>query len=310
MDGFRCFTWDKSHFPNPSEMVKDLRSKGFKTIVMIDPGLKEDENYDVFVEGRNRDYFCKRANGDLMIGPVWPSDCAFPDFTNPAVRSWWGHLYRILYSKNAIAGFWNDMNEPALFKIDRKTFPDDVRHYYEGQSASHAQVHNVYGMQMSRATYEGLLKLKNHRRPFVITRATFSGGQRYASVWTGDNTSNWKHLKIANIQCQRLSISGFSFVGSDVGGFAEQPTGELLVRWLQLGVFHPLVSVFIISVKIPREMLRSLRATCIQKNQLIRNLGLLENSILNLQNMRSNFVTSSYPTFIPLFGNMWTKEIQ
>jgi alpha-glucosidase len=243
MDGFRCFTWDKKHFPKPSEMVKDLRQKGFKTIVMIDPGLKEDENYDVFKEGKERGYFCKRPDGDLMIGPVWPSDCAFPDFTNRAVRSWWGHLYRTLYSKDAIAGFWNDMNEPSVFKIEKRTFPENVLHYFEGQTASHARIHNVYGMQMSRATFEGLLKLKNHRRPFVITRATYSGGQRYASVWTGDNTSSWKHLKIANIQCQRMSISGFSFVGSDVGGFAEQTTGELMVRWLQLGVFHPLFRV-------------------------------------------------------------------
>ena len=243
MDEFRCFTWNNSLFPKPTEMIRELREKGFKTIVMINPGLKADDNYPIYTEGKERDYYCKRPDGDFMIGPVWPSDCVFPDFTNPVVRSWWGHLYRTLYSKNRIAGFWNDMNEPAVFKIEKKTFPDDVRHYYEGQFASHAKMHNIYGMQMSRATYEGLLKLKNHRRPFVITRATYSGGQRYASVWTGDNTSNWKHLKIANIQCQRLSISGFSFVGSDVGGFAEQATGELFVRWLQLGVFHPLYRV-------------------------------------------------------------------
>lgn len=243
MDGFRCFTWNESYFPNPGEMIRDLREQGFKTIVMIDPGLKVDDDYPVYKEGKERDYFCKRPDGELMIGPVWPSDCVFPDFTNPAVRNWWGHLYRTLYSKNKVAGFWNDMNEPAVFKIEKKTFPKNVRHHFEGQTASHARMHNIYGMQMSRATFEGLLKLKEHRRPFVITRATYSGGQRYASVWTGDNSSSWKHLKIANIQCQRLSISGFSFVGTDIGGFAEQPTGELFVRWLQLGVFHPLYRV-------------------------------------------------------------------
>ncbi len=243
MDGFRCFTWSKDYFPKPTEMVRELREQGFKTIVMIDPGLKVDDNYAIYAEGKKRDYYCKRPDGDLMIGPVWPSDCVFPDFTNPVVRSWWGHLYASLYSRNKIAGFWNDMNEPAVFKIDKKTFPEEVRHYFEGQTASHAKMHNIYGMQMSRATFEGLLKLKKHRRPFVITRATYSGGQRYSSVWTGDNTSNWKHLQIANIQCQRLSISGFSFVGSDVGGFAEQPTGEIFVRWLQLGIFHPLYRV-------------------------------------------------------------------
>ncbi len=240
MEDYKSFTWNTSHFPIPTEMTRDLRENGFKTIVMIDPGLKVDDNYSIYTEGKERALFCKRANGDLMIGPVWPTDCVFPDFTDPAVRSWWGHLYRTLYSKNKVAGFWNDMNEPAVFMVATKTFPEDVRHDFEGITASHARMHNVYGMQMSRATFEGLLKLKDHRRPYVLTRATFSGGQRYAAVWTGDNFASWEHLKIANIQCQRLSISGFSFVGSDIGGFAGQPSGELFIRWLQLGVFHPL----------------------------------------------------------------------
>ena len=243
MDGYRCFTWNKDLFPNPTAMIRDLREKGFKTIVMIDPGLKVDEDYEVYQDGLKKDYYCKRPDGDLMTGPVWPSDCVFPDFTIPQVRSWWGHQYRELYSKNRVAGFWNDMNEPAVFKVNKKTFPENVRHHYDGHPCSHAKAHNIYGLNMSRATQEGLLKLKNHRRPFVITRATYSGGQRYSSVWTGDNVASWEHLQIANRQCQRLSISGFSFTGSDIGGFVDEPTGELMVRWLQLGIFHPLYRI-------------------------------------------------------------------
>jgi len=243
MNEYRCFTWNKTHFPNPTQMIRELRELGFKTIVMIDPGLKVDEDYKVYKEGLEKDFYCKRPDGEVMEGPVWPPNCAFPDFTIPAARSWWGHQYAELYSKNRVAGFWNDMNEPAVFKVNAKTFPEDIRHYYDGHPCSHAKAHNIYGLNMSKATTEGLRKLKSHRRPFVITRATYSGGQRYACVWTGDNVASWEHLQIANRQCQRLSISGFSFTGSDIGGFVDVPDGELIVRWLQLGIFHPLYRI-------------------------------------------------------------------
>ncbi|MEN0051284.1 MAG: TIM-barrel domain-containing protein, partial [Bacteroidota bacterium] len=163
----------------------------------------------------------------------------FPDYTRPDVRAWWGKLYKELYVDQGVSGFWNDMNEPAMFKVDRATFPDAVLHDYEGSQTDHRKAHNIYGLQMSRATTEGLQQLKPNKRPFLVTRATYSGGQRFAAVWTGDNVASWEHLHIANTQCQRLSISGFSFVGSDIGGFASTPTGELMVRWMQLGIFHP-----------------------------------------------------------------------
>lgn len=243
MDGFRCFTWNKDYFPNPTQMIRDLEQDGFQTVVMIDPGIKVDPDYWVYKDGMNNDVFCRRTNGELMIGPVWPDNCVFPDFTDPNVRSWWKNLYTSLYLEHGVSGFWNDMNEPAVFKVNRLTFPDEVLHHHEGYLANHAEIHNVYGLQMSRSTYEGLKMLKPHKRPFLLTRATFSGGQRYAAIWTGDNIASWEHLRLANIQCQRTSISGFSFIGTDIGGFAEEPDGELFVRWLQLGAFHPLYRV-------------------------------------------------------------------
>ncbi len=243
MDGYRCFTWDETHFPNPSKLINDLRKQGFQTVVMIDPGIRVDPNYTVYREGMVQDVFCRRVSGELMRGPVWPQDCVFPDFTRPEVRRWWGPLYEQLYNEQGVSGFWNDMNEPAVFKLDIATFPDHVLHDFDGHPTDHRKAHNVYGQQMSRATFEGLKALQPQKRPFVLTRATFSGGQRYASVWTGDNIASWEHLRLANIQCQRLSISGFSFVGTDVGGFSKQPDGELFARWMQLAVFHPLYRV-------------------------------------------------------------------
>lgn len=239
MDGYRCFTWNRDHFPKPKKMIKKLRKKGFHTVVMIDPGIRVDEDYHVYQEGMERDAFCRRTDGDLMKGPVWPPDCVWPDFTDPEVRDWWGPLYKELYIRDGVSGFWNDMNEPAVFKINRMTFPDEVHHHFEGQGANHAKAHNIYGQQMARATYEGLKNLKPKKRPFLVTRASFSGGQRFAALWTGDNLADWEHLRLANIQCQRLSLSGYSFVGTDIGGFSGVPSGELLVRWLQLAIFHP-----------------------------------------------------------------------
>lgn len=239
MDGFRCFTWNKEYFPEPKRMVSELAKDGFKTIVIIDPGIKIDKEYWVYQEALKNDYFCKRADGPYMKGKVWPGECNFPDYTNPVVREWWAGLFKELISEIGVKGVWNDMNEPAVMEVPGKTFPYDVRHDYDGNPCSHRKAHNIYGTQMARATYEGVKRFSYPKRPFIITRSAYSGAQRYTCSWTGDNVATWEHLWIANIQMQRMSISGMGFTGSDIGGFAEQPSGELYARWIQLGVFHP-----------------------------------------------------------------------
>jgi alpha-glucosidase len=236
MDGYRCFTWNKKYFPNPKRMISELAADGFKTVVIIDPGIRVDDNYWVFKEGKEKKHFCRRSDDYFMEGHVWPGRCQFPDFTNPDVREWWGGLFEGLVEAG-VAGVWNDMNEPAVFGAG--TFPDDVRHQYDGHRGSHRKAHNVYGMQMVRSTYEGLRKLMKNKRPFTITRAGYSGVQRYASAWTGDNVASWEHLKLGNIQCQRMSVSGIPFIGTDIGGFSGEPDGELFTRWIQMGTFSP-----------------------------------------------------------------------
>src|SRR5690554_5438725 len=236
MEGYRCFTWNRNYFPDPKKMIRDLAQDGFKTVVMIDPGIKVDENYWVFKEGKKNNYFCRRGDDYFMEGHVWPGRCQFPDFTNKAVRTWWGDLYKGLVD-TGVAGVWNDMNEPAVF--GKGTFPDDVRHNFDGHRGSHRKAHNVYGMQMVRATFEGIKKLNPSKRPFTITRAAYAGTQRYASVWTGDNVATWEHLRIGSLQLQRLAMSGLSFCGTDIVGFSGEPTAELFTRWIQFGVFSP-----------------------------------------------------------------------
>jgi alpha-glucosidase len=237
MDGYRCFTWDAERFPDPKGMVAALEEDGFKTVVIIDPGLKIDPEYKVWQDGIERDVFCRRQDGNLAKGSVWPGLCHFPDFTRPDVRHWWADQFQELIEEIGVRGVWNDMNEPAVF--EEGTFPNDVRHDYDGHPCSHRKAHNIYGMQMVRATQEGLRRFGNGRRTFSITRSAYAGTQRHACAWTGDNIASWEHLHIASLQCQRLAISGMSFVGSDVGGFIETPSGELYLRWVQMAVFHP-----------------------------------------------------------------------
>ncbi len=243
MDGFRCFTWNKEHFPDPAKMVEELRNEGFKTVVIIDPGIKIDPGYSVYQEGIKADHFCKRLDGPYLAGKVWPGYCHFPDYTKPQTREWWSGLFRELVEEIGVEGLWTDMNEPALFEVQSRTMPDDVLFDFEGNLTSHRQAHNIYALQMVRATAKGFSRFSEQRRGLVITRSGYSGVQRYSSVWTGDNRASWSHLWLANVQCQRLAISGLSFTGSDIGGFIGQPSPELFVRWMQLAIFHPFFRV-------------------------------------------------------------------
>jgi alpha-glucosidase len=236
MDGYRCFTWNRDAFPSHRQMIADLRADGIRTVAIIDAGVKVDPGYAVHDDGLARDAFLRNAGGSLFVGPVWPGDCYFPDFTDPAVRAWWGELYAGLLD-DGVAGFWNDMNEPALF--DDVVLPDDAPCHLDGHGATHRQMHNAYGTQMARATAEGLARLRPNWRHLVISRAAFAGHQRHAMVWTGDNFSTWEHLRLTVTMGLSLGLSGIAFHGADVGGFAGDCTGELLARWTQLGAFTP-----------------------------------------------------------------------
>ncbi len=214
-------------------------------MTIVDPHPKKQRGYFPYDTGLAGDHFVKNPDGSVYEAPVWPSQAerapgpsVFPDFSKPGARQWWGSLYKDLLDAG-VAGIWNDMNEPAIFENASGTMPLDVRHDNEGQPSDHREVHNVYGMLMSRATHEGLLRLRPDQRPFVLTRSTFAGGQRWAAVWPGDNESDWSHLRATVPVLANLGLSGFAFVGSDIGGFAETPSAELFTRWLQAGVFYP-----------------------------------------------------------------------
>jgi alpha-glucosidase len=238
MDGYRVFTWNGERFPEPEKLISDLGEQGFRVVTIVDPGVKVDENYPVYVEGRERDLFCKTLSGGEYHNVVWPGMCAFPDFTNPETRRWWGENQKALLDKG-VAGVWCDMNEPSMFVPRNSTMPGDVVHPGDGDPRFHAQIHNAYGSLMARAAREGLLDLRPGERPFVITRAGYAGLQRHALQWTGDNSSWWEHLWMSMPQLQNLGLSGVAWAGVDVGGFWGDTNGELLARWTEFGIFQP-----------------------------------------------------------------------
>jgi alpha-glucosidase len=238
MDGYRIFTWDKSRFSDPPKMLSDLRRQGFRVVTIIDPGVKVDPNYWVYQQGLEGDNFIKMPDGKVFIGKVWPGESAFPDFTWDKVREWWGSLYKGLI-EDGVAGFWNDMNEPAVFEVASKTMPLDAVHYDHSLHSPHAKIHNVYGMLMSEASRQGMLRFRPNERPLVITRDTYAGGQRYSAVWTGDNSSTWNHLRISLAELMTMGLSGLTLAGADIGGFALSASPELYTRWLEAGIFYP-----------------------------------------------------------------------
>ena len=249
MDGYRVFTWDKTRFPDPPKLIGDLKKDGFRTVLIIDPGVKVDSNYHPYADGRRKGVFVKNPDGSELNRDVWPKASAFPDFTDPKARDWFASFYR-QHLDEGIAGFWTDMNEPGVFITERsprpeiahhpeKTFPYNTPQAGDGQPDTHRRYHNVYGMQMARATFEGVKKLEPEKRPFVLTRAGFAGVQRFAAVWTGDNVASWDHLALSIPMLANMSVSGIPFVGCDVGGFNDMPSGELYARWLQAGALTP-----------------------------------------------------------------------
>jgi alpha-glucosidase len=240
------FTVNEKAFPNFAGMVKDLAKQQYKLVVITDLHIADQPNvgYAPYDSGIAGDHFVKNPDGSIYVGKVWPGPSVFPDFTQARTLQWWGGLYKT-FIQEGVAGFWNDMNEPAVFETPGKTMPDDVQHRidepgFRKRTASHLEIHDIFGMQNSRGTYEGELTLRPNERPFVMTRASYAGGQRYSTTWTGDNSSTWNHLRMTVPQLVNLGLSGFSLAGADVGGFAGSPPPDLLTKWIEISAFQPI----------------------------------------------------------------------
>lgn len=240
MDGFRVMTFKTPNFDDAAGLISDLKEKGIRTITIIDPGVKVDEEYPVFKRGKEGNHFTKKLDGEMFIGAVWPGDSAFPDFSNKDCREWWKSELKKFISEHGMDGIWNDMNEPCVFNNDHKTMLETCLHNSDNGVIEHKEFHNRYGFEMSRCSKEAQEELHPNERGFSMTRATYAGGQRYSSVWTGDNMSLWSQMRMSISMNANLGISGFSFVGNDVSGFGLDSSEELFIRWMEMGPFIPI----------------------------------------------------------------------
>jgi alpha-glucosidase len=236
MEKYKVFTFDGEKFPDPQSMISRLKENGFKVVVIMDPGIKVEEQYIPYREGKAQDLFVKYPDGEIYEGQVWPGWCAFPDFTKEETRKWWAEKMSF-YKDAGVKGYWTDMNEPASWG---QFTPNLLNFHYEGQNVSHRKARNIYGMQMARSAQEGSLQQDPNSRPFILTRAGFSGIQRYAAAWTGDNVASDEHMLAGIRLVNSLSLSGVAYSGYDVGGFCGEASKSLFARWMSIATFAPL----------------------------------------------------------------------
>lgn len=275
MEGYKDFTLNEENFQDFPEFVSDMKEQGIRLVPIIDAGVKVEEGYSVYEEGVRNNYFCKREDGSDFVAAVWPGDTHFPDVLNADARKWFGDHYRVLIDQG-IEGFWNDMNEPAIFysregmeelkekirKIvqeDMETLPvwelgaavegvannpkDYERFYHnvDGKKIRHDKVHNLFGYNMTRAAGEAFERIDPGRRFLMFSRSSYVGMHRYGGIWTGDNKSWWSHILLNLKMMPSLNMCGFLYTGADLGGFGANATRDLVLRWLALGVFTPLM---------------------------------------------------------------------
>lgn len=274
MERYKDFTVDTERFPNLKELAADMKEQGIHLVPIIDAGVKIEDGYDVYEEGVQNNYFCKNAEGGDFVGAVWPGRVHFPDFLQPKARDWFGKKYAVL-TEQGIDGFWNDMNEPAIFytedrladtcaEIEKLTAGnmgiqeyfaftgmvaglngnigdyDKFYHNVDGKMVKHSEVHNLYGMNMTRSAFEALQEISPEKRTLFFSRSSYIGAHRYGGIWQGDNKSWWSHILQSMQQLPALNMAGFLFTGSDTGGFGCDTTEDLMIRWLQYSLFTPL----------------------------------------------------------------------
>ena len=274
MDSFKDFTVHPERFPDLKAFAQEMKARGIRLIPIIDAAVKREAGYSVYDEGHEKGYFCKDKDGEDYVVGVWPGMSVLPDFLNPEASKWFGQQYKAL-TDLGIEGFWNDMNEPALFYSERglndafkeikdleeapldalnffgvrdtlvrlQNSEDDYKRFWHDTPQgkfSHYDVHNLYGYHMTKSAYEALCDLLGEP-PLIFSRASYIGAHRYGGIWTGDNSSWWGHILQSLQQMAGLNMCGFLFSGSDIGGFGGDCTRDLLIRWMSFALFTPLM---------------------------------------------------------------------
>jgi alpha-glucosidase len=253
MSGYRVFSVDQDRFPDLGKLSADLLDQGIRLVTILDPGVKIDPHYAVYRLCLAENMYVATPSGKPTMGLVWPEECIFPDFCNPEASERWGELYPHLLDLG-VAGFWHDMNEPATFAAwGDPSLPVNALHHVDGTTKTHAECHNLYGLGMNRAGYFALRKWNPEKRPWILSRSGWAGGQRFAWNWTGDIASSWEMLQLTLPSLLNMSMSGIYFAGSDIGGFSGHPDPELYVRWFQLAALTPFFRLHSATGLPPRE---------------------------------------------------------
>lgn len=275
MERYKDFTVDEERFPEFEKFTSEMKEKGIHLVPIIDAGVKIEEGYPVYEEGVEENYFCKDEDGEDFVAAVWPGKVHFPDVLNSKAREWFGSKYKWLMDQG-IDGFWNDMNEPAIFyseknlkkvfeelmemkdkNLDIHSFfymrdlvvglsnnPVDYKSFYhnmDGVKVRHDRVHNLYGFNMTRAASEAFDRIEPEKRTLLFSRSSYIGMHRYGGIWTGDNHAWWSQLLLSIQQMPALNMCGIVYTGSDIGGFGSDTTEDLLMRWLEFAIFTPLM---------------------------------------------------------------------
>ncbi len=235
MDGYRVFTLDEKRFPDLKKFADKLKEKGVRIVAILDPGVKWDNKFQIYKEGIDNNYFIKDPEGNVIRGPVWPGNSAFPDFSDEKVRKWWSSKYSF-FTEHGITGVWHDMNEPAIFVFWGDNSLPLTALQYDGY---HYEIHNRYGLDMAKAGYIGVTQMNDGERPFILSRSGWAGIQKYAFVWTGDTESTWREIRQTIPTILNLGLSGIPFSGVDIGGFSGNPSEELFLRWFELSSLLP-----------------------------------------------------------------------
>lgn len=235
--GHRAFSLDPQRFPNIADFTQELAESDIRLIVINNPGIRYSRQSNLFLEGQILNAFCCYPSGALVVAPVWAGRSAFPDFTNPQVRSWWSRQYAYLLDVG-VAGFWHDMNEPAAFVLwGDHSLPQSAQHDFEGRGGDHREAHNIYGLLEAKAAHDSIRRYRPEQRPFIVSRSGWAGLQRYAWTWTGDTICTWESLRQTISTVIGLGLSGIPYSGPDIGGFQGNPSAELYVRWFQMATF-------------------------------------------------------------------------
>ncbi|HIS26405.1 MAG TPA: alpha-glucosidase [Candidatus Pullilachnospira intestinigallinarum] len=275
MERYKDFTLNDEAFPDFAKFNEEMKEQNIHLVPIIDAGVKQEEGYSVYEEGLEKGYFCRKEDGTPFVAAVWPGKALFPDMLNKEARDWFGDQYKFLLDQG-VEGFWNDMNEPAIFytedrlnqvmeqlgeykgkNLDLELFweftglvnglsnnVDDYTKFYHnmnGKMVRHDRVHNLFGYNMTRAAGEAFERLEPDKRILMFSRSSYIGMHRYGGIWMGDNRSWWSHILLNLRMLPSLNMCGFLYTGADLGGFGSDTTEDLLMRWLELGIFTPLM---------------------------------------------------------------------